>query len=36
MADAHMASHYHVLCWHGSGLELGILKHTCSQLVLTS
>ncbi|MFH1569993.1 MAG: enolase C-terminal domain-like protein [Gemmatimonadota bacterium] len=25
MAGAHMASHFHVLCWHGSGLELGIL-----------
>lgn len=25
MANAHMAACYNVLCWHGSGLELGIL-----------
>lgn len=25
MADAHMASRFHVPCWHASGLELGVL-----------
>jgi muconate cycloisomerase len=25
MANAHLAARYQVLCWHGSGLELGIL-----------